>query len=248
MISSSSCLSKSQMLFNVYLQLARRSTHYLNRPNGGVICAVSANDHAFQVRCAHTDIAKVPDFSYYRKKCNADPTKPNIDTEVERKAYGYAAMFVGTALTAYAAKGLVTALLAILSPSDKVLAEASIEVDLAKIPEGKNVVFKWRNKPLFVRHRTQEEIDRERSVNISELRDPQDDKKRVTRDEWLVLVGVCTHLGCVPIAHAGDFGGYYCPCHGSHYDASGRVRKGPAPLNLEIPEHKYLSDTLLVVG
>lgn len=100
---------------------------------------------------------------------------------------------------------------------------------------------------MFVRHRSQEEIDRERSVDINKLRDPQADAERAVNPEWLVLIGVCTHLGCVPIANQGNYGGYYCPCHGSHYDASGRIREGPAPLNLEIPEHRF-EGSLLIVG
>ena len=96
------------------------------------------------------------------------------------------------------------------------------------------MVFKWRGKPLFVRRRTTDEIEDVRSVDTASLRDPEDDAVRVIKDEWLVLIGVCTHLGCVPIANAGEYGGYYCPCHGSHYDASGRIRKGPAPWNLEV--------------
>ena len=102
------------------------------------------------------------------------------------------------------------------------------------IYSGKNMVFKWRGKPLFVRRRTADEIEDVRSVDTASLRDPEDDAVRVIKDEWLVLIGVCTHLGCVPIANAGEYGGYYCPCHGSHYDASGRIRKGPAPWNLEV--------------
>ena len=96
------------------------------------------------------------------------------------------------------------------------------------------MVFKWRGKPLFVRRRSAEEVDDVRNVDMSSLRDPQADVDRVVKDDWLVVIGVCTHLGCVPIANSGEFGGYYCPCHGSHYDVSGRIRKGPAPLNLEV--------------
>lgn len=103
-------------------------------------------------------------------------------------------------------------------------------------------------KPLFIRHRTASEISAEQSVAVANLRHPQHDNERVKNPEWLVVLGVCTHLGCVPIANAGDFGGYYCPCHGSHYDASGRIRKGPAPLNLEVPEYTFPEDNLLVVG
>lgn len=100
-----------------------------------------------------------------------------------------------------------------------------------------------------MKHRTPEEIKRERAVDLSILRDPEPDSDRAKVPEWLIVLGVCTHLGCVPIANSGDYpGGYYCPCHGSHYDAAGRIRKGPAPTNLEIPVHSYVSDDLLVVG
>lgn len=135
-----------------------------------------------------------------------------------------------------------------MSASADVLALAKIEIKLAEIPEGKSVTFKWRGKPLFIRHRTGEEISTEQSVAPSTLRDPQTDAERVQKAEWLVVIGVCTHLGCVPIANAGDFGGYYCPCHGSHYDASGRIRKGPAPLNLEVPPYVFPDEGLLIVG
>jgi len=96
------------------------------------------------------------------------------------------------------------------------------------------MVFKWRGKPLFVRRRSAEEVDDVRNVDMSSLRDPEADVDRVVKDDWLVVIGVCTHLGCVPLANSGEFGGYYCPCHGSHYDVSGRIRKGPAPYNLEV--------------
>lgn len=135
-----------------------------------------------------------------------------------------------------------------MSATADVLALAKIEIKLADIPEGKNVTFKWRGKPLFIRHRTAEEIATEQSVAVATLRDPQHDNERTQDAKWLVVLGVCTHLGCVPIANSGDFGGYYCPCHGSHYDASGRIRKGPAPLNLEVPPYSFPEDGLLIVG
>lgn len=165
-----------------------------------------------------------------------------------RKAFAYMVMAGGGAVTAHVGKKAVTSLLGTMSPSASVLALAQIEVDLSTIPEGKNVIVKWRGKPLFVRHRTQEEIDSVRDVDVASLRDPQEDLDRVQRDNWLVLIGVCTHLGCVPIANAGEYGGYFCPCHGSHYDASGRIRKGPAPLNLEVPQYSFLDDSTLIVG
>jgi len=146
------------------------------------------------------------------------------------------------------ATSTVNQLLGSLSASADVLAMAKIEINLTDIPEGKAMTFKWRGKPLFIKHRTTEEIDREAACDITTLRDPQTDAERVQKPEFLVLIGVCTHLGCVPIANAGDFGGYYCPCHGSHYDCSGRIRKGPAPLNLEVPQYEFPEENLLVVG
>ncbi|KAF2972928.1 hypothetical protein GQX73_g576 [Xylaria multiplex] len=135
-----------------------------------------------------------------------------------------------------------------MSASADVLAMAKVEVDLNAIPEGKNVIIKWRGKPVFIRHRTADEIDEANKVNVASLRDPQADEDRVQKPEWLVMLGVCTHLGCVPIGEAGDFGGWFCPCHGSHYDISGRIRKGPAPLNLEIPTYDFPEEDKLVIG
>ena len=154
---------------------------------------------------------------------------------------------LGVAAT-HAGKNAALDFLSSMSASADVLAIAKVEVDLTAIPPGKNATIKWRGKPLFVRHRTQEEIDQVRAVAIEGLRDPELDEDRVTHPNYLVLLGVCTHLGCVPIANSGDFGGYYCPCHGSHYDASGRIRKGPAPWNLEVPPYHFSTETTLVVG
>ena len=109
-------------------------------------------------------------------------------------------------------------------------------------------MFVWRGKPIFVKHRTPVEIKREEAVPLSELRDPQQDAERVTDPNWLVVVGICTHLGCVPVVDKGEFDGYYCPCHGSHYDASGRIRKGPAPKNLEVPKYKFTNPDTILVG
>jgi len=135
-----------------------------------------------------------------------------------------------------------------MSASADVLAQAKVEVDLASIPEGKNVIIKWRGKPVFIRHRTEDEIKEAEDTKWEALRDPQPDSDRVQKPEWLIMLGVCTHLGCVPIGEAGDFGGWFCPCHGSHYDISGRVRKGPAPLNLEIPAYDFPEENALVIG
>eukprot|EP01038_Epipyxis_sp_PR26KG_P012613 gene12613-16912_t len=134
-----------------------------------------------------------------------------------------------------------------MSASADVLALASAEFDVSGISEGTTITVKWRGKPIFIRHRTSAEIEREGEVNIATLRDQQTDAQRAVDPEWLVVLGICTHLGCVPISGAGEFGGWFCPCHGSHYDVSGRIRKGPAPLNLEIPPYT-LTDGKLLIG
>ena len=110
------------------------------------------------------------------------------------------------------------------------------------------VIIKWRGKPVFVRHRTADEIKDAESFDWHTLRDPQPDEDRVKKPEWLIMLGVCTHLGCVPIGEAGDYGGWFCPCHGSHYDVSGRVRKGPAPLNLEVPAYDFPEEDKVLIG
>lgn len=169
----------------------------------------------------------------------------NRNSDVKRN---YTYFMVGTfgVLGAVAARSTVQDFLSSMAASKDVLALAKVEVDLATIPEGKNLVIKWRGKPVFVRHRTQHEIDEANSVDISILRDPETDAQRVQNPEFLVMVGICTHLGCVPIGDAGEYNGWFCPCHGSHYDISGRIRKGPAPLNLEIPEYTMDGDNLTI--
>ncbi|KAJ8922338.1 hypothetical protein NQ315_004281 [Exocentrus adspersus] len=232
----------------VYVPYTGTSALALSRalPSGNV-SVTTGPAVSTQVRWAHTDIT-VPDFSAYRKDSVKSPNVRSSDSEDSRKNFTYLIASAFGVGSAYSAKAVVSQFVSSMSASADVLALAKIEIKLADIPEGKSVTFKWRGKPLFVRHRTQEEIQIEQSVPASSLRDPQHDNERVQRPEWLVVLGVCTHLGCVPIANAGDFGGYYCPCHGSHYDASGRIRKGPAPLNLEVPEHIFPSDDLLIVG
>uniref|UniRef100_U3FX72 Cytochrome b-c1 complex subunit Rieske, mitochondrial n=1 Tax=Micrurus fulvius TaxID=8637 RepID=U3FX72_MICFL len=213
---------------------------------GGLVVTTSLNAPA-SVRYVHNDMV-VPDFSYHRRDSVQDSTKSSQDSSAERKTFTY--FFNGAAylLSAYFAKNAVVMFIGSMNPAADVLALAKIEIKLTDIPEGRNMVFQWRGKPLFVRHRTQAEIDQVAKVPLSELRDPQHDLDRVKKPQWLVVLGICTHLGCVPISDAGDYGGYYCPCHGSHYDASGRVRKGPAPLNLEVPQHEFASEDLLIVG
>jgi ubiquinol-cytochrome c reductase iron-sulfur subunit len=140
-----------------------------------------------------------------------------------------------------------------LNPSQDVLALSSIEVDLAQIEVGQAITVKWRGKPVFIRRRTPEEIKSAEDVDVTTLRDPQPDSARVQKPEWLILVGVCTHLGCVPQGQKpseprGQFGGWFCPCHGSEYDTSGRIRRGPAPLNLAVPTYVFETDSLVKIG
>lgn len=135
-----------------------------------------------------------------------------------------------------------------LNPDASVKALASIEVDISSVPVGGAITVTWRGKPVFIRHRTAEEIAAAENVDMGDLRDPQSDSDRVQKPEWLIMVGVCTHLGCVPLGHKGDFGGWFCPCHGSHYDTSGRIRKGPAPRNLAVPEYVFLDENKIKIG
>ena len=140
-----------------------------------------------------------------------------------------------------------------MNPAQDTLALGSTEVDISNIEVGQSVTVKWRGKPVFIRRRTVSEIQEAREVNIESLRDPAKDSERVKQDEWLVLVGVCTHLGCVPLGQKmadtkGEYNGWFCPCHGSHYDTSGRIRKGPAPTNLEVPEYKFVDSNTIKIG
>jgi ubiquinol-cytochrome c reductase iron-sulfur subunit len=158
-----------------------------------------------------------------------------------------------------------------MNPDAAVLAMASIEVDLASIAEGQEVILKWRGNPVFVRHRNKAEIDAAKAVPLTDLKDPNSrndnlkgngeatDENRVVggKEQFLVMMAVCTHLGCVPLGNSGEFavvqgnaktGGWFCPCHGSQYDTAGRIRKGPAPENLPVPPYKYLSDTKIQIG
>jgi len=164
--------------------------------------------------------------------------------------------FLNLSTAAFAAIGvgaLVWPFVDSMNPAADVLAVSSTEVDLAPIQAGQAVTVLWRGKPVFVRSRTPEEVQSARAAPVNEMRDPQPDQARVQKDQWLVVVGICTHLGCVPLGQRptdpkGEFGGWFCPCHGSHYDTSGRVRKGPAPTNLAVPQYAFTSDTQIKIG
>eukprot|EP00210_Caulerpa_lentillifera_P000284 g277.t1 len=171
-----------------------------------------------------------------------------VPGDPSRRAFTYFVLTGGRFLYAAAIRLAVLKFILSMTPSKDVLAMSSLEVDVSAVQVGQTITVKWRGKPVFVRRRNEKEVEDASSVDLGTLRDPQPDSIRAKNPEWLVVVGVCTHLGCVPIANAGDYGGWFCPCHGSHYDVSGRIRKGPAPTNLEVPEYKFLDDSTLVVG
>lgn len=172
-------------------------------------------------------------------------TTPVEEDGVQRRDFLYiAAGGVGAVGTALAIWPFVDQ----MNPSADVLALSSTEVDLGAIDEGSEVTAVWQGKPVFIRHRTADEIKAAEDVDVATLPDPQSDEDRVIKPEWLVMLGICTHLGCVPLKEAGEYNGWFCPCHGSHYDTSGRIRKGPAPLNLEVPPYEFLDDNTVKIG
>lgn len=177
-------------------------------------------------------------FDYTQTK----PTESSWDPTGRAQHY----LVMGGARVAYASMGrlAVMKIVGSLSASADVLALGTVEVDLGGMALGTTTTVKWRGKPVFVKHRTPEEIATAVADDNAELKDPEADAERAVNPEWLVLIGICTHLGCVPTAGAGDYGAWFCPCHGSHYDLSGRIRKGPAPLNLEIPNYSINGSTL----
>ena len=166
--------------------------------------------------------------------------------------------FINVAAVSFAGVGAVAAVVPLLSqmaPSADVLALASTEVDISKIAPGQAIKTVWRKQPVFVRNLTPQEIAAANKVSLGELRDPQSlaERTKPGKANWLITLGVCTHLGCVPLGtgegeNRGDYGGYFCPCHGSHYDTAARIRKGPAPTNLVVPEYEFASDTVVRIG
>lgn len=176
-------------------------------------------------------------------------TKHSSETEGEtRRDF---VVLTAAGMAAVGAASIAWPLVDSMNPAADVLALSSTEVDLAPIAEGQSITVMWRGKPVFIRHRTKAEIEEARSVEMDKLPDPQADAERVQQghEQWLVMLGVCTHLGCVPLGNkSGDYDGWFCPCHGSHYDTSGRIRKGPAPKNLVVPEYAFLSDERIKIG
>lgn len=166
--------------------------------------------------------------------------------------------FINIAAVSFGGVGVVATVFPLvnqMNPSADVLALSSIEVDISAIEPGQAIKTSWRKQPIFIRNLTPAEIEAANAVDVSSLRDPETLAERTLpgKENWLITLGVCTHLGCVPLGAAqgevkGEFGGYFCPCHGSHYDTAGRARKGPAPSNLEVPEYSFLSDTVVKIG
>ena len=159
--------------------------------------------------------------------------------------------FIFTATYAVGAVGVaatVWPLVDQMNPDASVKALASTEVDVSSVEPGKTITVLWRGKPVFIKRRTQNEINEARSVSMEDLPDPEKDEDRAKNPEWLVMLGVCTHLGCVPLNDKGDYNGWFCPCHGSHYDTSGRIRKGPAPTNMSIPNYEFLENNIIKIG
>ncbi|KAF7134231.1 hypothetical protein RHSIM_Rhsim08G0039000 [Rhododendron simsii] len=168
--------------------------------------------------------------------------------EPSKRAFAYFVLTSGRFVYASLIRLLIIKFVLSMAPSKDVLALSSLEVDISSIEPGATVAVKWRGKPVHIKHRTEKDIQLAKSVDLQSLRDPQDDSERVIKPEWLVVVGVCTHLGCIPLPNSGEFRGWFCPCHGSHYDTSGRVRKGPAPKNLELPVYTFLDENKVLIG
>jgi len=202
----------------------------------------SPADPDSEAKCGYDSPAHVMDEAMVR------PEEYPPDADPTNRAFTY--FISGSAAVCYAsvARAAVHKFVSYLSASADVLALASLEVDISPIQEGMCSTVKWRGKPVFIRHRTRKEIEAAKADDAVPLRDPEADAERVQKPEWIVVIGVCTHLGCVPINGTGDWGGWFCPCHGSHYDTAGRIRKGPAPLNLVVPEYKFLTDTKILLG
>jgi len=218
------------------------------RPAMGLLQWKGINTVVVPHRQLHSDV-EFPNFDNYRHTSTLEVSVPASETEDGRRMNLYGLVYgVGGMLTMMMGQKAVQGIIGYKGMPADMRALASVEIDLNSIPVGGTKTFEWRGKPIFVRHRSPEEVEKLRSVDVASLRHPESDEERTKRPEWSVVIGVCTHLGCVPIHGAGDYGAYLCPCHGSHYDGSGRIRKGPAPLNLNVPEYNFKTDDLVVVG
>tara|TARA_Y100000996_G_scaffold365933_1_gene310935 strand:- start:144 stop:656 length:513 start_codon:yes stop_codon:yes gene_type:complete len=165
--------------------------------------------------------------------------------KVHRRDFIFTASY---ALGAVGVGSVIWPLVDQMNPDRSVKALASTEVDVSSLEPGKSITVLWRGKPVFIKRRTQEEIKEARDVKVEDLPHPEKDEDRAKDPEWLVMLGICTHLGCVPLGDKGEYNGWFCPCHGSHYDTSGRIRKGPAPTNLEIPKYEFVNNNTIKIG
>ena len=169
----------------------------------------------------------------------SDQKKPKRRDFLFTASYAIGAVGVGAA---------VWPLVDQMNPDKSVKALASTEVDVSSLEPGKSITVLWRWKPFFIKSRTEEEITEARAVKLEDLKHPEKDEDRAKNPEWLVMLGVCTHLGCVPLTDKGDYNAWFCPCHGSHYDTSGRIRKGPAPTNMEVPKYVFINSSTIKIG
>ena len=167
------------------------------------------------------------------------------DKKTNRRDFIFSASY---ALGAVGVGAAVWPLIDQMNPDASVKALASTEVDVSGVEKGQSITVLWRGKPVFIRRRTEEEIAKAKDVKLEELPHPETDEERAKNPEWLVMLGVCTHLGCVPLGDKGEYGGWFCPCHGSHYDTSGRIRKGPAPTNMEVPKYEFVNANTIKIG
>ncbi|PYF04405.1 ubiquinol-cytochrome c reductase iron-sulfur subunit [Rhodopseudomonas faecalis] len=171
-----------------------------------------------------------------------------VSTEPTRRDFLYIAT---GAVAAVGAAAVVWPLVTQMNPdASTIAAGAPIEVDLGPVAEGQEIKVFWRGKPIYIMHRSAQQIDEARTVSLSSLPDPQSDQERTKEgyEQWLVVVGICTHLGCIPMARQGNYNGFFCPCHGSQYDSSGRIRQGPAPANLPVPPYQFVSASKIQIG
>ena len=167
------------------------------------------------------------------------------DKKTNRRDFIFTASY---ALGAVGVGAVVWPLIDQMNPDASVKALASTEVDVSGVEKGQSITVLWRGKPVFIRRRTEEEIAKAKDVKLEDLQHPETDEERAKNPEWLVMLGVCTHLGCVPLGDKGEYGGWFCPCHGSHYDTSGRIRKGPAPTNMEVPKYEFVNSNTIKIG
>ena len=191
-------------------------------------------------------------YKFMAKKIIENKYQESTETKIDTEKRDF--LFLTTGGLAIAGGALTAwSLINTMNPAKDVLALSSTEVDLSPIEEGQALTVMWRGKPVFIKHRTQMEIQEAREVDIESLKHKDLDETRVQNPNWLVVLGVCTHLGCVPLGQKvgdvkGDFGGWFCPCHGSHYDTSGRIRKGPAPWNMEVPKYEFVNANTIKIG